>query len=121
MYKKLLPQTDAERIMALQTVLFKASTQPNETLPFSIEIARFVQPFLGKLQNSTESLQNSGTQSVNPDTLRNLIDQLVLDIWEEVEYSYNDFDQSSKLTKAQEYGVRYIYSSSANSQVSIAA
>ncbi len=111
MYTKQLPQTDAERIAALQAVLIKASTQPKENLPFSMEIARFIQPFLTKLRNTDMNTSNTGTQTVNPSTLRNLIDQLVLDIWEEVEYSYDGFDQLSKLNKAQEYGVKYNYTS----------
>jgi hypothetical protein len=107
MYKKQLPQNDAERIAALQIVLLKAASQPKENLPFSAEMARYVHPFLNKLINSGSENVVCGTQTVNPTTLRELIDELVADIWDEVECKYEAYDPTTMREKAEEFGVKY--------------
>lgn len=107
MIKKHLPQNDAERIEALKSVMFHVSVQSSESLPFSSENVRYVQPFMKKLEASMtgETINN---QSINPEILRRLVDELILDIWEEVECKFYAMDTNQMIQKATEFGVRYL-------------
>ena len=105
MYKKQLPQTDAERIEALQIVMLKTVSQPKDLLPFSMDIACYVYPFLQKLKNCSQV--NKGTQSVDNNLLREVIDQLVADIWDEIEAKYDNSNEELFISMTTEYGVKY--------------
>ncbi len=110
MYIKQLPKTDAERVKALQTALVIASSANSGNLALPKDVAKYIHPFLVKLQNSIQNNPNiNGTQTVDQITLRELIDELLLDIWEEVECAFQENDPYAMREKAQECGVKYSY------------
>jgi len=84
MYTKQLPKSDSERIEALQAALTYSSCSTANQNSLPADVVKYIQPFLVKFQNSIYNNSSvNGTQSVNHNTLRELIDELLLDIWEE--------------------------------------
>ena len=98
-----LPNTDAERLQALKVAYQKAVTTPKENLAFSSDMMKYLKPFISKLNNEIECGENEGAAT----SLRQIIDELLRDIWDEVEYSYSKFDSTSKVRMTTEYGVVY--------------
>ena len=98
-----LPNTDAERLQALKVAYQKAVTTPKENLAFSSDMMKYLKPFITKLNNEIEGGQNE----VAATSLRQIIDELLRDIWDEVEYSYSNYDSTSKVKMTTEYGVVY--------------
>lgn len=98
-----LPNTDAERLQALKVAYQKAVTTPKENLAFSSDMMKYLKPFITKLNNEIENGQNENAAT----SLRQIIDELLRDIWDEVEYSYSECDANSKVKMSTEYGVVY--------------
>jgi hypothetical protein len=98
-----LPHTDAERLQALKVAYQKAVTTPKENLAFSSDMMKYLKPFITKLNNEIECGQNESAAS----SLRQIIDELLRDIWDEVEYSYSNVDNNQKVRMVTEYGVVY--------------
>ena len=98
-----LPNTDAERLQALKVAYQKAVTTPKENLAFSSDMMKYLKPFISKLNNEIECGENENSST----SLRQIIDELLIDIWDEVEYSYSKFDSTSKVRMTTEYGVVY--------------
>ena len=53
----------------------------------------------------------------NLSSLRNEADEIILDIWNEVESSYNDLPDNLKRERAKEYGLVYIYRKNEKDQI----
>ena len=53
----------------------------------------------------------------NLSSLRNEADDIILDIWNEVESSYNDLPDNLKRERAKEYGIVYIYRKNEKDQI----
>jgi hypothetical protein len=98
-----LPNTDAERLQALKVAYQKAVTTPKENLAFSSDMMKYLKPFITKLNNEIECGQDKNVTG----SLRLIIDELLRDIWDEVEYAYSNCDSSSKVRMSTEYGVVY--------------
>lgn len=98
-----LPNTDAERLQALKVAYQKAVTTPKESLAFSSDMMKYLKPFITKLNNEIECGENVNAAA----SLRQIIDELLRDIWDEVEYSYSNYDSTSKVRMTTEYGVVY--------------
>lgn len=98
-----LPNTDAERLQALKVAYQKAVTTPKENLAFSSDMMKYLKPFITKLNNEIECGENESAAI----SLRQIIDELLRDIWDEVEYSYSSYDSNQKVRMTTEYGVVY--------------
>ena len=98
-----LPNTDAERLQALKVAYQKAVTTPKENLAVSSDMMKYLKPFITKLNNEIECGQNQNAAG----SLRQIIDELLRDIWDEVEYSHSNCDSTSKVRMSTEYGVVY--------------
>jgi len=98
-----LPNTDAERLQALKVAYQKAVTTPKENLAFSSDMMKYLKPFITKLNNEIECGENESAAI----SLRQIIDELLRDIWDEVEYSYSNYDSNQKVRMTTEYGVVY--------------
>ncbi|MBX7182560.1 MAG: hypothetical protein K1X82_10630 [Bacteroidia bacterium] len=110
MFNKQLPKTDAERVKALQTALILASSADSGNWNLPKDVAKYIHPFLVKLQHSIQiSSSINGTQAVDQHTLRMLIDELLLDIWEEIECAVDEVDPFTMEEKAIELGINYTY------------
>lgn len=114
MSTKQLPKTDAERIKALQMAMLLASKPAGQKMSLPSDVAKYIHPFLVKLQNNIHTPQQvmNGTQEVNDQSLRYLIDELLLDIWEEIECAFDEMDPYSFNEQAKEIGVFYSYTES---------
>lgn len=98
-----LPNTDAERLQALKVAYQKAVTTPKESLAFSSDMMKYLKPFITKLNTEIAFGENENAAL----SLRLIIDELLRDIWDEVEHSYSNYDSSSKVRMTSEYGVVY--------------
>ena len=102
---KKLPNTDAERIQALRVAYQKALTTPKEDLAFSSEMMKYLKPFMTKLYGEMNGCLDKGQNQATSLMLRQVIDELLRDIWDEVEITYSNCDSPFKMQKLVEYGV----------------
>lgn len=102
---KKLPNTDAERIQALRIVYQKAITTPKNDLAFSAEMLKYLKPFMTKLYSEMSGMNEKGQNQASSMMLRQVIDELLKDIWEEVEITYSSLEYGYRMEKLMEYGV----------------
>lgn len=97
--------TDSQRLEALNTIYKKGLTTAKEELAFSADKLIYLKPFLNKLQSEVEV---SGTAITSISMVRQVIDELLWDIWEEVEASCarNANKKAEKI--ALEYGLQSV-------------
>lgn len=105
MEMKKLPNTDVERINALKIAYQKAITTPKEDLAFSAEMLKYLKPFMTKLYSEMSGETEKGQNQASSVMLRQVIDELLRDIWDEVEITYSSVDRSCRRQKLMEYGV----------------
>lgn len=102
---KKLPNTDAERINALRIAYQKAITTPKEDLAFSSEMLKYLKPFMTKLYSEMSGESTKGQNQASSVMLRQVIDELLRDIWDEVEITYSSVERSYRNQKLMEYGI----------------
>lgn len=60
--------------------------------------------------NHQKTLQkNTAREQKKLAELRNIADEIILDVWNEVEDAYNDLSEDQKRDKAKEYGLVYVF------------
>ena len=74
--------TDNQRLEALKTIYKKGLCTSKEDLAFSADKLVYLKPFLTKLQiEVTDEVPNISSLAI----IRQVVDELLMDIWEEIE------------------------------------
>jgi hypothetical protein len=76
-----LPSNDQERLIALSTIYVKGLSTPKDELAFSADMLIYLKPFILKLQSAAADSEGG---NINLELVRQVIDQLLADIYEEV-------------------------------------
>lgn len=91
--------TDEQRVNTLNSVYQKGLSTAKENLAFSADKLVYLKPFISKLQNDNGITQDLGSRLM----ARQVIDQLLQDIMDEIEVSCSNEASAKKI--ALEYGL----------------
>jgi hypothetical protein len=102
----LLPQTDAERMQILNAVYAKGMNTPKNELAFSANMLAYVKPFIAKMQSlASDSEIASGDFS----SVRQVVDELIQDILEEVQSASLRMGGKRGERLAADYGLNFAF------------
>ncbi len=101
-----LPRTDKERMQLLNTIYVKGMSTPKEELAFSHNLLVYLKPFIIKMQTAV-SVEDSGT--LNLGLVRQVVDDLIRDIYEEIEASCLRVGGRKAEYVAKEYGLNTMF------------
>jgi len=76
--------------------------------PSSAEVATIFDEFKQSKMNQTSKKDAYDKEQEDVDNMRGTADDIIVDIWDEVEFTFRKDTASSKRRKAREYGVVYI-------------
>ena len=97
--------TDQRRLEVLNTIYRKGLSTPPSELAFSSDKLVYLKPFLTKLQNDTcESVPSLSKRSM----VRQVIDELLLDIKEEIDATCARVSEKRAQKLAFEYGLHLL-------------
>ncbi len=94
--------TDEQRVNTLNSVYQKGLSTPKENLAFSADKLVYLKPFISKLQNDNGITEDLSSRIM----ARQVIDELLMDIMEEIEASSKNEKEASKV--ALEYGLHML-------------
>ncbi len=102
----LLPQTDLERMQILNNVYAKGMNTPKNELAFSAGMLVYVKPFITKMQ----ALLGDSEISVNEfSSVRQVVDELIQDILEEVQTASLRMGGKRGERLAADYGLNFAF------------
>jgi len=94
--------TDKQRLEVLNTIYKKGLSTPQDELAFSSDKLIYLKPFLTKLQND---VCDSAPSLTNLVMVRQVIDELLMDIKEEIDATCSRVDEKRAQKLAFEYGL----------------
>lgn len=96
------PSNDQERMQILSTIYAKGLSTPKDELAFSADLLGYMRPFISKLQSA------AADESVNLSLVRQVVDELIGDIYAEVEAACIRMGGKRAERLASEYGMQLI-------------
>lgn len=102
-----LPSNDQERMQVLSAIYAKGLSTPKDELAFSSELLGYLRPFIAKLQS--QSVGNNDA-TANLSLVRQVVDELISDIYAEVQAACRKMGGKRGERLAADYGLQHLVS-----------
>lgn len=101
-----LPQTDKERMQVMNSIYAKGLSTPKDELAFSPQLLVYLKPFITKMH---EELSNEDGPQANLGLIRQVVDELIGDIYAEVQAACLRMGDRRGEHLAAEYGLQSMF------------
>jgi hypothetical protein len=100
-----LPSNDQERMQVLSSIYAKGLSTPKDELAFSSDLLGYLRPFITKLQSG---VVENGDAAANLSLVRQVVDELISDIYAEVQAACLRMGGKRGERLAADYGLQHL-------------